>query len=98
MDPIIELALLQRRFPDVPVKECGNLVKGKHQTMDVLLSVWGNSVHIRNKLTQHFTRSLSLSLSPPPPTSDVFCARNLDFHTYEGRLFVTEKAVFFVSS
>ena len=28
MDPIMELALLQRRFPDVPVSDYGNLVKG----------------------------------------------------------------------
>ena len=28
MDPIMELALLQRRFPEVPVKDCGKFVKG----------------------------------------------------------------------
>ena len=28
MDPIMELALLQRRFPEVPVKDYGKLVKG----------------------------------------------------------------------
>ena len=28
MDPIMELALLQRRFPEVPVNDCGKLVKG----------------------------------------------------------------------
>jgi hypothetical protein len=40
---------------------------------------------------------IALSRSPPP-TADVFCACNIDSHTYEGRLFITEKAVFFVSS
>ena len=28
MDLVMEVALLQRRFPDVPVKDCGKLVKG----------------------------------------------------------------------
>ena len=42
MDPIMELALLQRRFPDVSVDSCGKLIKGKWKCRSYGLPIVGS--------------------------------------------------------
>ena len=90
----LELTLLKKRFPEVGVHQCGRLHSG------VCSDVSEPSPHYVVCSFFH-SPSLHLPLTPTPPTFlsiDFFCARTISGCLYEGRLFVTDKALLFVST
>ena len=72
----VELALLEKRFPEEGINECGQLRSG--MSNDRLLTT---------SLLYYSTLS-----------TDFFCARSSGGRSYEGRLFVMDRALLFVST
>ena len=73
----VELALLEKRFPEKGISQCGQLLSGIRRVKCLL--------HV-------------CVLPIFPLSTDFFCARSSGGRSYEGRLFVMDRALLFVST
>ena len=106
----VELALLRERFPEAGVYECGTLRSGELGKPEMCKRGSGMNSPPPPSFPLFISRALPLSLSLFSPSIspsllfsltfsiDFFCARTSDGCSYEGRLFVMDRALLFVST